>query len=81
MTWNYRLFKLDKHPDQPAADDTYFVGECYYDKLTKEPFMHSSLDHNIVCGNDPKETAEVYKTIGEAFKSPVIELTHEGDFK
>lgn len=81
MSWSYRLFKQDT-PKAAGTEGRYvfFVGECYYDD-TGKPELHSTMDHNHVCGSSAKETKEIYKMIGEAFKAPVIELDAEGEFK
>lgn len=79
MSWNYRLFKQDT-PKSVEGEELFFVAECYYDKNGK-PNMHSTMEHNHVCGDSAKDTEEVYGMIGEAFKQPVIELDSEGNFK
>lgn len=79
--WNYRLFKQATPKAAPSQGDyLYFVAECYYDEKG-EPKLHSTINHNHVCGSSPKETEEAYKMIGEAFKAPVIELDKRGNFK
>lgn len=79
MSWNYRLFKQDT-PKAVDGKHLHFVGECYYDENGK-PWLHSTMEHNHVCGSSAKETEEVYEMIGEAFKAPVVELDEEGGFK
>lgn len=79
MSWNYRLFKQDT-PKSAEGKHLFFVGECYYDE-NGLPDLHSTMEHNHLCGNNAKETKKVYDMIGEAFKAPVIELDEEGGFK
>lgn len=80
MSWNYRLFKQDTPLAAPSqGQELFFVGECYYDKDGK-PEMHSTMEHNHICGSDAKDTKATYKMIGEAFKQPVIELDEKGEF-
>lgn len=79
MTWNYRLFKQDT-PKAADGKHIFFIGECYYDEDGK-PELHSLMDHNSLVGSNAKETESTYKMIAEAFKTPIIELDAEGDFK
>ena len=78
MSWNYRLFKQST-PKSAEGKHLFFVGECYYDD-DGSPELHSTMDHNHICGSDAKETQEVYEMMSEAFKAPVVELDAEGEF-
>jgi hypothetical protein len=79
MSWNYRLFKQDT-PKAADGKHIWFVGECYYNE-DGTPHLHSTMEHNHVCGNNRKETKEVYQMMSEAFEREAIELDEEGNFK
>lgn len=79
MTWNYRLFRQHT-PESAEGKYLFFVGECYYDD-NNSPEMHSTMEHNHICGDDETGTKETYVLIGEAFDKPVIELDAEGKFE
>lgn len=86
MSWNYRIFKQagktgikDKNGKEMKVPSFLYIGECYYDDNNK-PEMHSTMDHNLLGGDNKKELKEVYDMIAEAFKAPIIKLDEDGKF-
>lgn len=79
MHWNYRLFKQDT-PKAADGKHLYFVAECYYDDKGN-PNLHSTMEHNLIYGDDEADTMVVYDKIAEAFTAPVIDLDENGEFK